>query len=518
MARAGGRDTRRAGPPAAVILVALFASILTFGIDQSVPTGSGLAAVAPVIQLMIAALSVTIGIVAVSRSRVFGTPAYMWLGLGIGGFGVINGELAMNPWLANAGLVASPAAASQLCAHEVAELLLAGFLVLAAYNPIPRFSPTRARLLAAAAVVLAVMVGAANPSTPGWLPVTLDSGVTGLTLMALAGVTMDAEWRGSPLRPFLILSLCADLVGQLPVLGTARLQVAAGLSVADLAVIIAVAALVIGGANDLRMTFIDVVASRRQLESAYGELVARTAEAERANRVRLDFLGLVGHELRTPLNHIIGFTQLLGARPSPDPKAMQYLHNIEKSGSHLMSLVDDILTMTAEKSGRPTAMSPIDAAGIVGEAVTKAAADSLARGVSLKSLVEPGWALGDERMLARAADHLLDNAVKFTSAQGSVSVQARPEGSDYVIAFSDEGPGITDGDLGNIFEPFVQLDAGTRRIHQGLGLGLAVTRELVSTMAGRVTVACPEEGGTTFTITLPGLPTPRAAVQLKPAP
>jgi CheY-like chemotaxis protein len=237
------------------------------------------------------------------------------------------------------------------------------------------------------------------------------------------------------------------------------------------------------------------------------------SEAELANRAKDEFLATVSHELRTPLNAILGWTVLLRRR-NPAEDMDRGLATIERNARLQATLIEDVLDISRIISGK--LVLNVGTAKL-GETIA-AAVETVAPTASLKGIEIVNRVERDELPIVADADrlqqvvwNLLANAVKFTPKSGRVTVSAGREGSDVWLTVSDTGEGIRRVLLPVLFEPFRQADASTTRRHGGLGLGLAIVRQLVLAHGGTVHADSEGEGrGATFTVRLPA----RAAVPI----
>jgi PAS domain S-box-containing protein len=248
---------------------------------------------------------------------------------------------------------------------------------------------------------------------------------------------------------------------------------------------------------------------RRLLDN---ERTARS-DAERANRLKDEFLATLSHELRTPLTAILGWTHILLHGMAGPEAVEQGLEVIHRNARIQEQLVADLLDMSRIISGKLRLdFQPLNLALVVEAAVEAIRPTAEAKGIRiqriLESIDEPIH--GDATRLQQVVWNLLSNAVKFTPQGGKVRVLVALGEGGVEIAVSDSGKGIKPEFLPHVFERFRQADASATREHGGLGLGLAIVKQLVDLHGGRVRVDSPGEGlGATFTVELP-LAVPRA--------
>ena len=249
----------------------------------------------------------------------------------------------------------------------------------------------------------------------------------------------------------------------------------------------------------------------RRAEQERSELFAREQaarqEADRANRLKDEFLATISHELRTPLNAILGWVQLLRAgRLDADGRA-RALETIERNARAQSELIEDLLDMSRIISGKMNlAVKNVDLGSVIGEAVeaVRLAADAKAIQLSAEADLTLGKVKGDPTRLQQVVWNLLANAIKFTPRGGRVMVKATRTNGHAEILVSDNGRGIPPEFLPHVFERFRQAESSTRRAQGGIGLGLAIVRQLVESHGG--TVRAESEGidcGATFIVSLP---------------
>jgi len=251
-------------------------------------------------------------------------------------------------------------------------------------------------------------------------------------------------------------------------------------------------------------------AARRSAERQIRVAQAARRESEAANRMKDQFLATVSHELRTPLNAVLGWVHLLRTGKLDRDMSSRGLETIERNVKLQAQLTGDLLEVSKALTGElhlechPTT---------IGEAarLAAAAAESAARakGVSLDLTMpdSPVVVLGDPGRLRQIVWHLLSNAIKFTPRGGSVVVEAATEGPEAVLKVTDSGPGIDPNFLPRIFDCFTQADSSLTRVSGGLGVGLALVKQLVELHGGEIEARNRVDGGgAIFIIRLPAQP------------
>jgi PAS domain S-box-containing protein len=237
------------------------------------------------------------------------------------------------------------------------------------------------------------------------------------------------------------------------------------------------------------------------------ELSVALSRAESANRAKSVFLSNMSHELRTPLNAVIGFSQLLQNDPVLGAPQKEQLAMINRSGHHLLTLINDILELSKIESGRTELqLMPVDLYGLFESVLEMLRLRASQSGIALKLDVAgaPQVILADGAKLRQVLLNLLSNAVKFTE-RGSVTLSVRGSAADrdtvrLRFAVIDTGPGISQDDRNRIFQPFIQ--AGSPSSQAGTGLGLTISREFVQLMGGDLQLQSAPGAGSTFGFTL----------------
>jgi PAS domain S-box-containing protein len=235
------------------------------------------------------------------------------------------------------------------------------------------------------------------------------------------------------------------------------------------------------------------------------EQIAR-AEAERANRVKDEFLAVLSHELRSPLNPILGWSKLMQARKLDETKMLAALATIERNARLQTQLIDDLLDVAKILRGKLSLnVTAVNLSSAIDAALETVRAAAVAKSITLHSVLpNVGQVSGDAARIQQIVWNLLSNAIKFTSNGGRVDIQLDRVSNRAEITVRDTGRGISPDFLPHIFESFRQEDASITRQHGGLGLGLAIVRQLVEAHDGTIMVSSLGEGlGATFTVCLP---------------
>lgn len=252
------------------------------------------------------------------------------------------------------------------------------------------------------------------------------------------------------------------------------------------------------------------ITSRKQAEaererSLQREQAARE-EAERASRIKDEFLAILSHELRTPLNPILGWSKLLQTRKLSEDKTAQALETIERNAKLQTQLIDDLLDVARILRGKlkldNTSVSlPSTIEAAIDTVRTAAEAKTIAMHIDLPDI---GQVWGDAGHLQQIVWNLLSNAIKFTPRGGRVDIRLERIDNQAQITVIDTGKGISPDFLPHIFKSFRQEDASITRQHGGLGLGLAIVHHLVEAHGGTITADSPGEGqGATFMVRFP---------------
>ena len=224
---------------------------------------------------------------------------------------------------------------------------------------------------------------------------------------------------------------------------------------------------------------------------------AARREAERAGRIKDEFLATLSHELRTPLNAIFGWTQLIKMDPGDAEAIAEGINVIDRNVRLQTELIDDLLDMSRIISGKVRLdMRPIRLPEVIDAALDSTMPTLLAKNIRLEKSIGPGvdHVNGDPGRLQQVLWNLLTNAIKFTPKGGTIQVLGEQVQSHVEISVTDSGEGIAAEFLPQLFERFTQADASTTRNHGGLGLGLSIVRHLVEMHGGTIHAESPGVG------------------------
>ena len=238
------------------------------------------------------------------------------------------------------------------------------------------------------------------------------------------------------------------------------------------------------------------------------ELAAAKEAAESADRLKSAFLATMSHELRTPLNSIIGFTGILlqGLAGPLNPEQLKQLGIVRDSARHLLALINDVLDISKIEAGQlEVNPAPFDLRASIGKvvAIVRPLAEKKNLALRVELAPEIDACVSDPRRIEQVLLNLLHNAIKFTE-RGEVALAANLADGKLRISVADTGIGIRPDNMGQLFLPFRQIDAGLARQHEGTGLGLAICQRLAELLEGKITAESEPGRGSVFTLTLPG--------------
>jgi signal transduction histidine kinase len=253
--------------------------------------------------------------------------------------------------------------------------------------------------------------------------------------------------------------------------------------------------------RDVERLLIESERARREAEEA-------RAEADAANRAKGEFLAVMSHELRTPLNAIGGYAELMemGVRGPINEQQRADLHRIQQSQKHLLGLINQVLNYTRVETGAVHyVLDDVPVAEALAAAEVLVAPQVRAKRLTyvLGGCDRDIHARADREKLQQILLNLLANAIKFTDSGGEVRVTCATRDGVVTVTVTDTGVGIPADKLADVFEPFVQVDQRFARQHEGVGLGLAISRDLARGMGGDLTAKSTLGEGSTFILTLP---------------
>ncbi len=247
-----------------------------------------------------------------------------------------------------------------------------------------------------------------------------------------------------------------------------------------------------------------------QLRQINEQLSHANAELARATRLKDEFLANMSHELRTPLNAILGMSEGFteGVFGDINERQEKAIATIERSGKHLLELINDILDLSKIESGKlELQLSDVSVRSLCEASVSFVRQMAFKKNIHLSYQISDylGTIQVDERRLRQVLINLLSNAIKFTPEAGSVSLQVSfcPSAPDICFCVTDTGIGIADEDMKKLFQPFIQIDSNLNRQYEGTGLGLALVQRIATLHQGTVSVSSEVGKGSCFTVHIP---------------
>ncbi|HEY3270031.1 MAG TPA: ATP-binding protein [Geothrix sp.] len=259
------------------------------------------------------------------------------------------------------------------------------------------------------------------------------------------------------------------------------------------------------GAEGEQIGYLSIASDLSERKALEADLRASEARAQTANRAKSAFLSNMSHELRTPLNAILGYAQLMERRPGRSAEDHDQLGRILAAGEHLLSLINDVLSLSKiESGGLDLRIGPFRTAVLLDGALDMQRIRAEAKGLELRLEADPAlpeYLDGDAAKLRQILVNLLGNAVKFTQ-QGSVVLRAGYASGRATFAVEDTGPGISEEDQRQLFQAFFQA-ASQPLAAEGTGLGLHISRSLVHLMGGELLLESRLGEGSRFSFSLP---------------
>ncbi len=245
-----------------------------------------------------------------------------------------------------------------------------------------------------------------------------------------------------------------------------------------------------------------------QSNQMVSDLILARNQAEAANRSKMNFLANISHELRTPLNAVLGFSQMMTAETFgaiEQPQYREYVSLIQKSATHLLSLINDILDVSRMESGKMSlSETNVSLSALFREIleIIQQYPNASDRHFTL-NMPEDITLYADERAMKQIVLNVLSNAVKFTKSGGHIQIYADSNVTGVTVIFEDDGIGIPSDKIDSLFEPFTQIENVLTRTHQGSGLGLVLVKKMVILHQGSVRLESEEGHGTRVIIHFP---------------
>ncbi|MGD0615932.1 MAG: ATP-binding protein [Verrucomicrobiota bacterium] len=247
---------------------------------------------------------------------------------------------------------------------------------------------------------------------------------------------------------------------------------------------------------------------RYELDQNRKALEESNQKLKELDQIKSRFFANISHELRTPLTLLLAPLETLLRRfnRSLDQETRELLTTMHANGMRLLKLINDLLALVRLESGRmEVRQEPVEVAEFVKGLASAARQVADDKRLKLETYVDPGLdtVLADRDKLEKILLNLIFNALKFTPSGGRVSLRAEKQNEELVLTVADTGMGISEKNLPFVFDRFWQADGSSKRKYQGVGIGLALVKELTEVQAGKVDVQSQEGKGTTFTVRLP---------------
>ena len=273
-----------------------------------------------------------------------------------------------------------------------------------------------------------------------------------------------------------------------------------------------------------------VAARTRRLQAALdaltlaeGELKRALARSEEQSRSRAEIIAQLAHELRTPLSAVTGFSEVMRREQFGPlgPRYVDYAGDIHNAALHALDVINGFLDLAKAEAGRDTlSLSMVDVGGVIDETIKQLSRQAEAGGVTLKTVLKPGLQQveTDRTKLLQIVLNMTSNAVKFTPAGGTVTVEAGPdpEHGAYIVIVRDTGIGIDPKDMAKVMRPFGQVSSAQTGRPKGTGLGMPLARQYAVMLGGSLSVSSRPGLGTVVTIRLPQR-APAAPARQEPA-
>ncbi|MBI1249765.1 response regulator [bacterium] len=265
-----------------------------------------------------------------------------------------------------------------------------------------------------------------------------------------------------------------------------------------------------GGEGESSVAVLNVLRDVTQQRKTEAELNDSRTKAEESNRIKSEFLANMSHEIRTPMTAILGYTDLLAERLKEidgDPEQLEFIQTIRRNGEHLLAIINDILDLSKIEAGKMTVeMVPMRVGDLIREVMDLMEVKAAAKGLPLDTIFEtkiPMVINSDPIRMRQILVNLVGNAIKFTEI-GRVRLRVSFVDSDKSLRLSveDSGIGMTQGQINNLFQAFVQADNSTARRFGGTGLGLRISKRLAEMLGGDISVTSEPGTGSVFCLSV----------------
>jgi signal transduction histidine kinase len=228
------------------------------------------------------------------------------------------------------------------------------------------------------------------------------------------------------------------------------------------------------------------------------------------DRLKTEFLANVSHELRTPLTVIMGYSELLIERLTKEEgneTNLKFVQTVHRKSEDLLSLINDLIDFSRIESGKlDMKIARVKLEEVVNETVEELATSAAKKGhkVEVVHRDTPMWLLADRGKVKQIIANLLQNAIKYTPSGGHIVIRTYASGDDCCVEVEDNGIGIAEEQIQQIYQPFKQVDSSYNKKYEGFGLGLAITKSLVQSHKGKIDVKSTLGKGSCFIVSLPG--------------
>ena len=486
-------------------------------------------------------VGVFVGILSLVRYYTRREVKTLFIGMGLMGAGILDSYFLFETSGTVSGNLHQSAPNEVLCGLKISFLYLSALFVLSWFAPtISRsavFSMKQGEYrVYFLALVLIIACGLLFKEPGVMQSATVKTMLTVIAtlffLVTLAGYLHGGKWRDRNLEHWSILFLITVLAGQIVLLTTADEINHIQVQLAHELKILAYLMLLTGMLISMFRTFRDAADTSLKITEANIALKLEAEErrraqaqieearnrAEKSDKAKSEFLSSMSHELRTPLNSILGFGQLLETDPdiSADGHRAESVGQIMQAGRHLLDLINEVLDLSRIETGNMELLiESVPVRDSIEVCLSLSAPLAEKRGISVETLLsgtEGKHVMADMTRFRQILLNLISNAIKYNRDAGTLKVSASHADNSMVrVTVTDTGPGLSEGQISQIFEPFNRLSAANSKI-EGTGIGLTITQRLVEMMGGKIGVESQIGSGATFWFELPSAqpPTPKS--------